>query len=618
MPALAVNVLSNLASSPIVENATIAAATKIAEVRQSFGGNGESLLPSLAVDVLKNFVTNPAVLNATFKVAENMALRHLDENKESVLPGLAANLLSTVLHHPEVLNATLDMATNLAGKKFGPNGRSVLPGLALNAITSLASNPHVINATLDLASKVAEKSKDNGWVYSKSFLDRVNPVWKRDEEDTLAHLDSAYGVSSCSNELNSNVHPSCGHMLGGPGGFSANIPNFKITWTDKGPDCRDNIKNVDDLRPAYDQELRISPNAQKNIFLESHINAALNCGPFSKTTLAPGTSRVEKPRRKFNIAEKVKAGSKVLVWRGLTWWTPTVINSCVFDSFFTYMVLKLKLDPSYSGRNFLIPQNPAEAIIVAISSNYNQVGPNPTDVQTKAYSQYAKVMWIKAFFPEFKNHLSTGQVIDFKGSEYMNVITYLNPSSVMYLSGTCKCKSQAGQRVVVAKKAFFKSIDLAELKHLSRESSVPDKIRLQSDPWYDGAYRTHQKTCQTCSTNVKLDYVFTPGTTWMLYFMFNQQTKITNQPNFNQIPKQFFAVELFEQDKFAIFELGYVSCATTSALNGVFHHLSFQLFNNKWYFYDDLKQGDLTLAVDPTLTIKAKSLTVREVVYFRP
>ena len=45
----------------------------------------------------------------------------------------------------------------------------------------------------------------------------------------------------------------------------------------------------------------------------------------------------------------------------------------------------------------------------------------------------------------------------------------------------------------------------------------------------------------------------------MLYFMFDQQTKVTNQPNVNQIPKLFYAVELFEQDKYATFELGYIS-----------------------------------------------------------
>ena len=73
---------------------------------------------------------------------------------------------------------------------------------------------------------------------------------------------SANEVSSCSIELHSNVHRRCGHILGGLTGFTANIPNLKIMWTDKGPDCRENIRNVDDLRPCYDQQLPPCPQHQ--------------------------------------------------------------------------------------------------------------------------------------------------------------------------------------------------------------------------------------------------------------------------------------------------------------------------------------------------------------------
>ena len=46
--------------------------------------------------------------------------------------------------------------------------------------------------------------------------------------------------------------------------------------------------------------------------------------------------------------------------------------------------------------------------------------------------------------------------------------------------------------------------------------------------------------------------------------------------------------------------------------------MSFQFFNNKFYYYDDVKGGELIYAPDPNLTIKAKLLIVRDVTYLRP
>lgn len=71
----------------------------------------------------------------------------------------------------------------------------------------------------------------------------------------------------------------------------------------------------------------MSSTSDVNIFVEPHKNAALNCGPFSKITLPLGISRFVKPRRKSKIPEKVKAGSKILVWRGLTW----CFDGSIFD-----------------------------------------------------------------------------------------------------------------------------------------------------------------------------------------------------------------------------------------------------------------------------------------------
>ena len=80
----------------------------------------------------------------------------------------------------------------------------------------IESNPKVINATLNLATKMAKKSLGHdGWVYSKSFLNGISPIWKRDEKDTLADLSELdISVSSCIIQ----VSPMCAVTSGGIGG----------------------------------------------------------------------------------------------------------------------------------------------------------------------------------------------------------------------------------------------------------------------------------------------------------------------------------------------------------------------------------------------------------------
>lgn len=611
LPKLAANVVANLVSNPAVIDTALDIASEIAE--KAFGGNVLTVLPSLAKKALNSLSTHPTVLKTTLDVASSMAEHNPRDHGPSVLPGLSVYLMSSLANHPTIANATLDIAS----KSLGAKAQSTLPRLALDTISSLSKHPKVINATLNLATKMAKKSLGHdGWVYSKSFLNGISPIWKRDEKDTLADLSELdISVSSCIIQ----VSPMCAVTSGGIGGFTTGHPNFKIKWNDESG-CRSDIRNVDDHRPAYDQELPApSLSATINFELESHRNAISQCGPFVKTLLKPGTFRVPlPPRRGTRISEKVSAGYRMLAWKGLTWWTPLIINSCIFDSFFTYMVLKLKLNPSYIERNFLIPQDPAEAVFRVIYDIYSKEARDPTDDAIKKYSQNFKRLWIMTFFPEYKDNLKNNKVINFKGNEYKRVITHLNPSSVMYLTGSCKCQLN-GQLHITATKAQFLSIDLGELKHLARETGNPLQKNPLANPWYEDTYRKQQKSCNGCSTKVQLDYIFTPTTTWFLYFQFNQLTQVTNPvPDISKIPKKVQAVELFELDKMATFELGYISCTTSTLSKGLTHHLSFQFFNGKFYYYDDMKGGGLIYAPDPNLTIMTKVLIVRDVVYFRP
>ena len=486
---------------------------------------------------------------------------------------------------------------------------------AASGVTSVATpGKSPLSKVLSITGKVAD-----GVVQASNVAVGVASVVQISQ---LNAANVAASVSSCSKVQFSELQPKCSLVSGGPGGFTliSRIP-FKITWNDKSSTCREDILNVDDFRPAFEQRLlQVSQKASTNFELETHRNAVKNCGPFPKISLAQGKPRELKRGRPRQIPEKVSAGLKILAWKGLDWFTDLVFNTCIFDSFFTYMMLKLKLDNDYAGRNFLIPQDPAEALLRVMSEHYQKQPSNPDSATIKKYSQNIKVLWIKTFFPEFKTDLANKKKIDFKGHEYYRVITFLNPSSTIYLTGTCQCQQNNAPKVL-AKKAFYISVDFAELKHLSRETGNPlIKNPLAINPWFQGTLRNQQKSCNTCTTKMQLDYVFTPTSTWFLYFMFDQTTKITNSvPNIFQIPKKVNAMELFFYNKLAVFELAYITCSTTqSSAGGLTHVVSFQFFNNKFYYYDDVKGGELIYAPDPNLTIKAKLLIVRDVTYLRP
>jgi hypothetical protein len=82
------------------------------------------------------------------------------------------------------------------------------------------------------------------------------------------------GVSTCSKVL---FQPLCSLDFGGPGGFTLSSQNLKIIWNDKSSTCRDNIRNVADVRPQFEQKLpQFSSTVSLNFQIESHRNAATN------------------------------------------------------------------------------------------------------------------------------------------------------------------------------------------------------------------------------------------------------------------------------------------------------------------------------------------------------
>jgi hypothetical protein len=398
------------------------------------------------------------------------------------------------------------------------------------------------------------------------------------------------------------------------GGFSFGS-NLRITWFDKGTACRENILNLADVRLGFSQNLpQFSMKANINFKLHSHQLAVINCGNekgFPKISLAPNSPREPKPTRLGSIPMSNVNNQMTLAWKGLTWFTASIINSCILDSFLTYILLKGKLDSTYTRRNFLIPQNPGEAILTEMISQYRKL-PFSTSVQNqKLANQNWKQLWIKTFEPEFKNQLATGQTIDYKGAEFERVIEKLIPSCTIFETHSCKCKENNSEKVIV-KRFYMKILDLAELIKLSREGKQ-DYSKSISYPLTTGG---QVKTCNTCLGDFKIDFFFVPSSSFFIYFLFS--TRISTPFAFTKVPKIFVAHELFAYDKVAIFELGYVTCNTRVPVNGVTHQLSFQYFNNKFYYYDDLKGGELLWAPNPDLTIQTKQLKCGAVTYFRP
>lgn len=118
--------------------------------------------------------------------------------------------------------------------------------------------------------------------------------------------------------------------------------------------------------------------------------------------------------------------------------------------------------------------------------------------------------------------------------------------------------------------------------------------------------------CNTCQQDVTIDYLFVPLSTFFLYFPIGGYEKF----DVATIPTKFIAHELY-LDSIAEFELGYISLSTKTAIGGVRHHLSFMYFNEKFYFYDDMSQGDVILAQNPNQIYESKDLELSALVYFR-
>lgn len=388
--------------------------------------------------------------------------------------------------------------------------------------------------------------------------------------------------------------------------------------------CRKEVKNTADKRPSYVQAFQLMPIDQvTKSDLQVHREATLTCQNINipLSSLRQGARRpgaaLPPP-----IPEKTVNGQIRLAYDGITWHTNIITNSCTMDSFFTHVLIKSKQKPTFAERNFLIPQNGAEGIIKEIARLYNNL---PTTLSSKdiatAHDNWKKI-WVKTHSYDLGRLVDQNKKVDFVGHESDSIMSRLEMSILRALTITCDCDHTDTSKIIPKFNAYV-VLTIEQVRTISRENQhVSDYGKplglVLDDPSY--------KWCRKC-TQVKINFIFVPSTTWMLYWLLPPQ-KATgiyaahspgSKPyvfDVNTAPKKFIAHELYYEHH-AEFELAYISMSTTIKRGGVYHHLSFQYFNQKFYYYDDMHSGHLVLAKDPNRIIADNQLTIESIIYMR-
>lgn len=381
--------------------------------------------------------------------------------------------------------------------------------------------------------------------------------------------------------------------------------------------CRREIMAVSDRRVGFVQKMAVVSlkSSQKLTDLAVNKKAALICADqrLPLSALPSGQPRgVGGSSSRGNIPEIKFKGSMQLSWRGLVWATTKVKNSCHADSFFTYVLFMCKLDPQFADRNFLISQDGYEAVLRELCKRFVAFVPQDNKIMpVKKLHEQWKSLWLVSFYPRFASDVEKGKIVDFRGSETETVGEHLERSLVYFMAYSCNCQG----RDVIVRKAFFPSMTMAELIFMSR---VNAKSGLEDEPLdlYLTALKECCASCALSSSSPKLNFVFVPITTWMLFFHVGKSTQVRLAYKVSDVPVVFIAHELFQASSVE-FVLAYVSCSTLKTLAGVTHVVSFMRFNQKFYFYDDAKAGALVYSPNPNALQISQNLKIESVVYFR-
>jgi len=396
--------------------------------------------------------------------------------------------------------------------------------------------------------------------------------------------------------------------------------------------CRVNLRNLADQRPSFIQAFQLKDiQLVSDTPLDFNREAVLVCSADGRIempmiSLRQGVLRSTGPSTLPEIPEVTYKGKTVLAWTGHLWFVgPLILNSCVLDTFFTHILLKGRLDFTFFDRNFIIPQNGAESIIREITSEYVKLSPKASKNDIKNHHLRWKQLWIRTGRYQDGKDIENNKPVDYKGHESDAIVERLKESNIKVISFTCTCD---GHKTITSKQVLFYAFTIQDLIKFSRVNQQPSNYK---DPLSHTLSDSHYKWCRKCN-NYIVNYIFVPSSTWMLYWLlpphiFKPQYSLENKGtpytfDLNIAPKKFVVHELF-YDMSVEFELAYISLTTTIQKAGVYHHLSFQFFNNKFYFYNDMDSenlpgGLLLLAEDPNQIISSQKLSIESLTYFRP
>ncbi len=362
-----------------------------------------------------------------------------------------------------------------------------------------------------------------------------------------------------------------------------------------------NSQNAADVRPAY------SANCSA---LDGYTVSSMAVLPPS--VLSAHEERVgyhlTAPRLPTMPTVRPRAGTESL-WRGLSWYTPTVTNGCNIDSFLTHVLLRARRQPDFARRYFLIPRNVAEGVLTLAIRDYLRDASWSSDAEAMQMMDRIKTNWSVANFWKFRDDLERDGRLDVVGGESNNIGRPLRDSSLLLRTTVCECLDTDG-------------LNQLHTESLSEHADItwtPDMLRQFSATGQWNSPGANRK-CSVCNNARFWSGTYVPDTTWFLPFDFETAPTHLNQFSLSQLPETLAFDELSRSDGArATFELGYVSLRNRRVTpNMVLHQTALMRFDNQWWYYNDMERdGRLLLVDDPDALIKKFGLSITAANYFR-
>lgn len=288
--------------------------------------------------------------------------------------------------------------------------------------------------------------------------------------------------------------------------------------------------------------------------------------------------------------------------RGIEWSTPGIKNSCVIDSFLTYLCIRQQRQPGFADRYFLL-DTPAERSLAEIFRIYRS---NTGSLIGKNVA--IKVEWLK--------HLNLRPESDgnynLAGTEAGRVMIPLGQSSAVVSIYVCLCRTSNEEKIkgksVIA--TNFNLVNSDDIREFARNSGVV------SEPVTLG--KSSAFKCSKCDQERNFLFNFVSSGTWYIYFTVYRSTDW----DIHDIPTNIRINEADVPGQVAVFDLGYISY--TNRIPGVWnnhvlHLTSLQRHGRSWYYYDDMNEGRLIIVPRGTVNnfISQKRLQINSIVYFR-